>query len=159
MDLNRGFNQRLKAAGAEDGVPAPGTPARPISCASDVESYGEDDVQRERAAKRGAKSKRKSRPSPRHDDDNDDVIDRRGNFGEDNGARGSGDARPVDRPFGPDGDGWRDRPGHKVWIAFQFGKRFHRLGCGKMYAVNQAEEIDRVQALAKGYSQCRVCKP
>ena len=163
VDLNRGFNQRLKAVAAEPGLAAPGTPARPINCTSDTESFEEDEAQRERAYKRGAKSKRKSKPSPRHDEDKDDMIERRGNVahvGGDNDARGSNDGGPLRPPVEADADGWhRHRPGRKVWIASQYGKRFHRLGCGKMYGVNQAEEVDRVQALAKGYSQCRICKP
>ena len=114
VDLNRGLNQRWQASGTEDGVPAPGTPARPINCTSDGESYDEADVQRERAAKRGAKAKRKSRPSPRDDDDNDEVIDRRGTFGEENGAHGSAEVGPLRRPVMPDEDGWcRHRPGRR----------------------------------------------
>ena len=163
VDLNRGFNQRLKPVGPEPGLAAPGTPARPINCTSDTESFEEDDAQRERAYKLGAKSKRKSKPSPRHDEDKDDMIDRRGNVanvGGDNDARGSNEGGPLRPPVEPDADGWyRHRPGRKVWIAPQFGKRSHWLGCGKLYAVNQAEEVDRIQALAKGYSQCRNCKP
>ena len=163
VDLNRGFNQRLKAVATEPGIAAPGTPARPINCTSDAESFEEDDTQRERAYRRGAKSKRKSKPSPRHDEQEDDRIARSGNVahgGGDNDARGSNDGGPLRPPVEPNADGWyRHRPGRKVWIAPQFGKRFHRLGCGKLYAVNQAEEVDRVQALAKGYSQCRICKP
>ena len=92
-----------------------------------------------------------------------DMIHRPGNVanvGGDNDARGSNDGGPLRPPVEPDADGWyRRRPGRKVWIAPQFGKRFHRLGCGKLYAVNQAEEVDRIQALAKGHSQCRICKP
>ena len=93
VDLNRGFNQRLKVVGAETGLPAPGTPARPINCTSEGESQTED---RERAARRGARSKRKAKPSPRNDG-NDDVADRRGDFDRDNGARGSGDTMPGTR--------------------------------------------------------------
>ena len=145
--------------GAETGLPAPGTPARPINCTSEDESQTEDEVERECAARRGARSKRKAKPSPRIDG-NDDVADRRGDFDRDNGARGSGDTMPGTRPYEPVTDaGHRHRGGQTVWIASQTGKRFHRLGCGKMYAVNQAEELDRITALAKGYSQCRVCKP
>ena len=79
VDLNCGFNQRLKVVGAETGLPAPGTPARPINCTSEGESQTEDEVERERAARRGARSKRKAKPSPRNDG-NDDVIDRRGDL-------------------------------------------------------------------------------
>ena len=160
VDLNRGFNQRLRATAPETGTAAPGTPARPINCISDTESFEEDDSQRERAYKRGAKSKRKSKPSPRHDEDKDDFIDRRGNVGRDNDARGSDEGGSLRPSVEPDADGWyRHRPGRKVWIAPQHGKRFHRLGCGKLYAVNQAKEVDRIRALEKGYSQCKICKP
>ena len=156
IDVNHGFGQALNAGARQSGSAVPGTPFMPIDCATDSDNAV---VLRDQAAKRGAKSKRKSKPSPRHDDDAE-VIDRQGNRGEDNGARGSGDGESLRKPVVPDEDGWHRHPaGKKVWIATQHGKKFHRLGCGKMYSANQAEEVDRIQALANGYSQCRICRP
>ena len=157
IDVNHGFNQNLNAGARNSGNAVPGTPFMPIDCAT--ESDNDEMLLWEQAAKRGAKSKRKSKPSPRHDDDAE-VIDGHRSHGDHNDARGSADGEPLRRPVVPDEDGWhRHRPGKKVWIATQHGKKFHRLGCGKMYCANEAEEVDRIQALAKGFSQCRICKP
>ena len=156
VDVNHGFGQALNAGARQTGSAAPGAPFMPIDCATDSDN---DVVLRDQAAKRGAKSKKKSKPSPRHNDEAE-VMDRQENHGENKSARGSGDGEPLRKLVVPGVDGWHRHPaGKKVWIATQHGKKFHRLGCGKMYSANQAEEVDRVQALANGYSQCRICRP
>ena len=136
---------------------APGTPQMPMQCSSSAEESSFDpeqwitDAAREakmqkQAKSRGASSKAKS--SPRHGDDEDDRARR--------DMPGSSHDRQLPKPPRPR----RERqPAPEVWVATNQGRRYHRLGCGKLHSANNVVSLSRADAEHQGYTPCGVCKP
>ena len=155
------------------GPKAPGTPARPMQVTTDDEFEGDAipymQQSRDRkdvvAARRGARSKAMSSPRSRVESE----------------ARGSEDPAPTPvppapatpsvapptpkdemMPVPPTPKAARARPHSepgKVWVAPTGGKRYHKIGCGKLHSATTVNELTREQAIHLGYTSCGVCKP
>ena len=46
-----------------------------------------------------------------------------------------------------------------VWIPRNGGKRYHRIGCGKLSHSRRVDEVTAQDARARGYTACKVCQP
>ena len=46
-----------------------------------------------------------------------------------------------------------------VWIPRNGGKRYHRIGCGKLNCAHRVDEVTVAEARARGYTACKVCQP
>ncbi|CAE7234246.1 unnamed protein product [Symbiodinium natans] len=127
---------------------APGTPARPLPLGSDDSDVPEE---HRKAAARGARSKAKSSPRNRDEQargsdehaasESSEVIEevpqaRR---------RPKAAARPARVP--------------DVWVSTRQGYAFHRIACTKLKHSDGVTEISRREAVEKGYTPCRVCRP
>eukprot|EP00439_Symbiodinium_sp_Y106_P068759 s1721_g11.t1 len=137
---------------------APGTPQMPMSCSSSGDEASFDpeqwitDAAREakmqrQAQSRGASSKAKS--SPRHDETDHERRD----------MPGSSNDKP-DRQLPKAPRRCRERqPVQEVWVASNQGRRYHRLGCGKLHGANNVVSMSRADAEHQLYTPCSVCKP
>ena len=48
---------------------------------------------------------------------------------------------------------------HPVWIASEFGKKYHMIGCGKLNQSLEVTELEESSAIAKGLKPCSFCNP
>ena len=46
-----------------------------------------------------------------------------------------------------------------VWIASEFGKKYHMIGCGKLNQSLEVTELEESNAIAKGLKPCSFCNP
>ncbi|CAE7261436.1 ABHD17A [Symbiodinium sp. CCMP2592] len=50
-------------------------------------------------------------------------------------------------------------PVNPVWIAGEYGKKYHMLGCGKLNGSLEVSEISEEDAIAKSLKPCSFCNP
>ena len=46
-----------------------------------------------------------------------------------------------------------------VWTPRGGGKKYHRIGCGKLNCSHRVDEVTVAEARARGYTACKVCQP
>ena len=142
---------------AEEGVPAPGTPARPLRVETDDEGDMFEVPSIQIRIPRGARSKTKASPSRAAADPR---INARGtndtiHVPHEAGV-GSNDPMPKAVPRAPAPLPVIDR----VWIAPHQGKKYHKSTCSKALQMSmELVAISRTDAAARGYTPCKVCLP
>ena len=158
---NRAFSKPLRGPGlTEEGVPAPGTPARPLQVETDAECDLLEVPGMQIRFPRGARSKVKASPSKSTADPRIDAVganDAGGHVPHD-AAVGSNDPMPkamlkaVPNPPVPNQQ--------RVWVAPRQGKKFHKGSCSKALQMSmELISFSCAEAIDRGYTPCRVCKP
>ncbi|CAE7395555.1 unnamed protein product [Symbiodinium microadriaticum] len=147
-----------KPLGPTPGGGAPGTPQQPMQCTTSGEESSHDssfdpdqwitDAAKEARVRRkaehfGAASKVRSSPKTYAGDD-----DRSGMPGS------SSDQGQLPKPPGAR----RREVLNEVWVASRQGRRYHRIGCGKLHAASEVVALTRAEAIQQGYTACGVCK-
>ena len=141
---------------SEEGLPAPGTPARPLRVETDDEGDIFEVPSVQVRIPRGARSKAKASPSRAAVDPR---VEARGanDFGSHvphEAGVGSNDPMPKAAPNPPVPSQQR------VWVAPHQGKKFHKGSCSKALQMSmELISFSRAEAIGRGYTPCRVCKP
>ena len=50
-------------------------------------------------------------------------------------------------------------PVNPVWVAGEYGKKYHMIGCGKLNGSLEVSEMSEEEAIAKGMKPCSFCNP
>ena len=145
---------------SEEGLPAPGTPARPLRVDTDDEGDIFEVPSVQVRIPRGARSKAKASPSRAAVDPRVEAIGANdfGSHVPHEAGVGSNDPmpkampKPIPKPPVPDQQ--------RVWVAPHQGRKFHKGSCSK--ALHMSMELvsySRAEAIGRGYTPCKVCKP
>ena len=144
----------------EEGLPAPGTPARPLRVETDDEGDIFEVPSVQVRIPRGARSKAKASPSRAAVDPR---VEARGanDFGSHvphEAGVGSSDPMPKAMPKAVANPPVPDQ--QRVWVAPRQGKKFHKGSCSKALQMSmELISFSRAEAIGRGYTPCRVCKP